>query len=137
MQIFLPYPDIEQSARVLDTQRLMKQRVESYQILNTIQGKSAGWKSHPAVKMVKDYPAWLCLYSIKICQEARSRGYVDNLLPHFEKEILSYPYIIQPHWLGSYLHKTHQSNLIRKKPEFYGPKFPNIPDNLPYFWPPL
>jgi hypothetical protein len=135
MQIFLPYPDIEQSARVLDTQRLMKQRVESYQILNTIQGKSEGWRSHPAVKMVKDYPAWLCLYSIKICQEARARGYVDNLLPHFEKEILTYPYIIQPHWLGSYLHKTHQSNLIRKKPEFYSIKFPNIPDNLPYFWP--
>jgi hypothetical protein len=135
MQIFLPYPDIEQSARVLDTQRLMKQRVESYQILNTLQGKSEGWRSHPAVKMVKNYPAWLCLYSIKICQEARARGYVDNLLPHFEKEILTYPYIIQPHWLGSYLHKTHQSNLIRKKPEFYSIKFPNIPDNLPYFWP--
>ena len=137
MQIFLPYPDIEQSARVLDTQRLMKQRVESYQILNTIQGKSEGWRSHPAVKMVKNYPAWLCLYSIKICQEARARGYVDNLLPHFEKEILTYPYIVQPHWLGSYLHKTHQSNLIRKKPDYYSPKFPNIPDNLPYFWPPL
>ena len=135
MQIFLPYPDIEQSARVLDTQRLMKQRVESLQILNTIQGKSEGWRSHPAVKMVKDYPAWLCLYSIKICQEARRRGYVDNLLPHFERELLTYPYIIQPHWLGSYLHKTHQSNLIRKKPEFYSIKFPNIPDNLPYFWP--
>jgi len=135
MQIFLPYADIEQSARVLDTQRLMKQRVESYQILNTIQGKSEGWRSHPAVRMVRDYPAWLCLYSIKICQEARARGYVDNLLPHFEKEILTYPYIIQPHWLGSYLHKTHQSNLIRKKPEFYSIKFPNIPDNLPYFWP--
>ena len=135
MQIFLPYPDIEQSARVLDTQRLMKQRVESLQILNTIQGKSEGWRSHPAVRMVKDYPAWLCLYSIKICQEARRRGYVDNLLPHFERELLTYPYIIQPHWLGSYLHKTHQSNLIRKKPEFYSIKFPNIPDNLPYFWP--
>lgn len=135
MQIFLPYPDIEQSARVLDTQRLMKQRVESLQILNTIQGKSEGWRSHPAVKMVKDYPAWLCLYSIKVCQEARARGYVDNLLPHFERELLTYPYIIQPHWLGSYLHKTHQSNLIRKKPDYYSSKFPNIPDNLPYFWP--
>jgi hypothetical protein len=135
MQIFLPYPDIEQSARVLDTQRLMKQRVESLQILNTLQGKSQGWRSHPAVKMVKPYQAWLCLYSIKICQEARRRGYVDNLLPHFEKELLTYPYIIQPHWLGSYLHTTHKSNLIRKKADYYAPLFPNIPPNLPYFWP--
>jgi hypothetical protein len=135
MQIFLPYPDIEQSARVLDTQRLMKQRVESLQILNTLQGKSTGWRSHPAVKMVKPYQAWLCLYSIKICQEARRRGYVDNLLPHFEREILTYPYIIQPHWLGSYLHTTHKSNLIRKKADYYAPLFPNTPPNLPYFWP--
>ena len=135
MQIFLPYADIEQTARALDTQRLMKQRVESYQILNTLQGKSQGWVNHPAVKMVKHYQAWLCLYSIKICQEARRRGYVDNLLPHFEKEILTYPYIIQPHWLGSYLHTTHQSNLVRKDAGFYRPKFPNVPDNLPYFWP--
>lgn len=135
MQIFLPYPDIDQTAKVLDTQRLMKQRVESYQILNTLQGKSQGWRSHPAVKMVKPYQAWLCLYSIKICQEARRRGYVDNLLPHFEKELLTYPYIIQPHWLGSYLHTTHKSNLIRKKADYYAPLFPNIPPNLPYFWP--
>jgi hypothetical protein len=135
MQIFLPYADIEQTARALDTQRLMKQRVESYQILNTLQGKSKGWANHPAVKMIKPYQAWLCLYSIKICQEARRRGYVDNLLPHFEKEILTYPYIIQPHWLGSYLHTTHQSNLVRKDAGFYRPKFPNVPDNLPYFWP--
>jgi hypothetical protein len=135
MQIFLPYPDIDQTAKVLDTQRLMKQRVESLQILNTLQGKSQGWRSHPAVKMVKPYQAWLCLYSIKICQEARRRGYVDNLLPHFEKELLTYPYIIQPHWLGSYLHTTHKSNLIRKKADYYAPLFPNIPPNLPYFWP--
>ena len=58
-----------------------------------------------------------------------------EFLPHFERELLTYPYIIQPHWLGSYLHKTHQSNLIRKKPDYYSSKFPNIPDNLPYFWP--
>ena len=137
MQIFLPYPDIEQSAKVLDTQRLMKQRVESYQILNTLQGKSTGWANHPATRMVKNYQAWLCLYSIKICQEARRRGYQDNLLPHFEKELLTYPYIIQPHWLGCYLHTTHKSNLIRKKADYYAPLFPNTPPNLPYFWPPL
>jgi hypothetical protein len=135
VQIFLPYPDIEQTARALDTQRLMKQRVESYQILNTLQGKSKGWANHPATKMIKPYAAWLCLYSIKICQEARRRGYVDNLLPHFEKEILTYPAITKPKWLGSYLHATHQSNLVRKDAGFYRPQFPNVPDNLPYFWP--
>lgn len=36
MQTFLPYPSAEQSAKVLDTQRLGKQRVECLQILATL-----------------------------------------------------------------------------------------------------
>ena len=42
MQTFLPYPSFDASAKVLDYRRLGKQRVEAYQILNTITGKSAG-----------------------------------------------------------------------------------------------
>jgi hypothetical protein len=37
MQTFLPYPDFSQSARVLDSKRLGKQRVECLQILETLQ----------------------------------------------------------------------------------------------------
>ena len=41
-----------------------------------------------------------------------------------------------PEWLGNPdFHIAHQSNLIRKKPEFYIPIFGNIPDNLEYIWP--
>ena len=29
----------------------------------------------------------------------------------------------------------HRSNLIRKDPKFYQPKWPGVPDNLPYVWP--
>ena len=41
-----------------------------------------------------------------------------------------------PPWLGDpALHRSHQSALVRKDPEFYGPRFPGVPDNLPYVWP--
>jgi hypothetical protein len=40
-----------------------------------------------------------------------------------------------PSWLDDSLCLTHQSNLIRKDPAFYGPLFPGVPNNLPYVWP--
>lgn len=41
-----------------------------------------------------------------------------------------------PHWLGdAEFHRCHQSALVRKDPDFYGPRFPGVPDDLPYVWP--
>jgi hypothetical protein len=41
-----------------------------------------------------------------------------------------------PPWLGDpALHRSHQSSLLRKDPEFYRPMFPDTPDDLPYVWP--
>ena len=54
MQTFLPYKDFSRSAKVLDRQRLGKQRVEGLQILQCLLGiGSLRWKNHPAVKMWK------------------------------------------------------------------------------------
>jgi len=33
------------------------------------------------------------------------------------------------------LHRSHQSALVRKNPEFYGPQFEDVPADLPYVWP--
>ena len=42
-----------------------------------------------------------------------------------------------PPWLGRRaLHRSHQSALVRKDPVHYRPFFPNVPDDLPYVWPP-
>ncbi len=43
-----------------------------------------------------------------------------------------------PPWLGDpALHRSHQPSLLRKDPEFYRPLFgPDVPDDLPYVWPP-
>ena len=41
-----------------------------------------------------------------------------------------------PAWLGDdRLHLSHQSNLVRKLPDYYGPMFPLVDADLPYFWP--
>ncbi|MGI8613947.1 MAG: hypothetical protein ACR2KL_08425 [Nocardioidaceae bacterium] len=43
---------------------------------------------------------------------------------------------VDPPWLGdAELHRSHQSNLIRKDPTRYGPLFPGVPDDLPDVWP--
>jgi hypothetical protein len=45
--------------------------------------------------------------------------------------------LIMPYWMKSLaFHQSHQSNLIRKDPEYYRPIFgKKVPDNLPYVWP--
>src|SRR3954467_500955 len=51
MQTFLPVADFAGSARLLDTPRLGKQRVETLQILRAIELPDYGWANHPAVLM--------------------------------------------------------------------------------------
>lgn len=141
MQTFLPYPDYEASARVLDRQRLGKQRVENLQIMGALI-LGTGWVNHPAVKMWDGYEKSFMLYQKAICDEWKlNRGYSDSC---YEKTLdifmltdrASSP-IIHPFWLGApQIHKGHQSNLIRKDPEFYRPIFGDeLPDDLPYYWP--
>jgi hypothetical protein len=82
--------------------------------------------------MWEGYEPSLAEYGRVVCVEWRRRGYKDTLLPTFEP--LS-DARLKPDWLGDMrLHISHQSNLIRKDKEFYTPKFPGVPDNLPYHW---
>lgn len=136
MQTFLPYSDFLRSANALDRQRLGKQRVETYQILRALNGESKGWVNHPATKMWKGYELSLATYGAAVCAEWLRRGYKDNLLPYFEKMVHGLPPAMSPPWLGREdLHRSHQSNLIRKMPDYYSPQFPGVPSDLPYVWP--
>ena len=47
MQTFLPYPDFQISASVLDYRRLGKQRVECKQLLTALQHKRDGKSAAP------------------------------------------------------------------------------------------
>lgn len=136
MQTFLPYVNYSLSAKVLDRQRLGKQRIECKQILQTLLGESDGWKNHPAVKMWRGYEIALIDYSFEICKEWICRGYKDNqmfwFLDKFYKMELVY---VQPIWLNDEFCASHRSNLLRKKPDHYSQFGWIEPDNLPYIWP--
>lgn len=146
MQTFLPYPDFEKCAQVLDYRRLGKMRVESRQIMTTLidirnnthqvfsngKWKTKGWVNHPAVRMWQGFEGALARYCNAMIREWVMRGYKNNMYLYSENE---YGFT-NPPWLGNHaFHVAHQSNLIRKDPEYYKKHFPDVPDNLEYIWP--
>ena len=143
MQTFLPYPDYEESAAVLDRQRLGKQRVENLQIIKAIIDPSYGWQNHPAVNMWRGSLGSLLMYQNAICTEWTDRGYKDTCLEKTKQLIIdahSLGIVIHfepPKWLGNtMLHMSHRSNLLRKYPEYYGSLFEEeLTDTMEYVWP--
>lgn len=142
MQTFLPYRDVDASIATLDYRRLGKQRVEALQVLRTLAGITDGWRNHPAVRMWRGHERALAVYGIAACRRWTDEfGYKDSCLvqisdiadTHFADTTDAFP-----SWFtdddGS-LFVSHQSNLLRKLPEHYGPLFPGVPDHLPYIWP--
>ena len=80
MVTFLPYEDFVQSARVLDNQRLGKQRVEAMQIIRVILNPtSAAWGNHPAVRMWRGSVHTLVDYYNTVCMEWVLRGFQHNM----------------------------------------------------------
>lgn len=162
MQTFLPYPDFNASARVLDDKRLGKQRVECLQILQTlakgpyqsretiirawkscskdefdslpkINTRRTPWYNHPAVRMWKGYEAALNEYARVICVEWRRRGYKDTVLEKLAPDAIVFFY---PPWLGdAKFHAAHRSNLLRKNAKHYSQFGWTEPHDLPYIWP--
>jgi hypothetical protein len=142
MQTFLPYPSFAESAAVLDGPRLGKQRVETLQLLraNTVPGY--GWRHHPAAKMWAGRLPALVLYGLAMTDEWLARGHGDTVRPQlldFAPHVdgLTQDDIPMPAWLGDdSFHLAHRSNLLRKDPGFYRVRFGDLPDDLPYIWPP-
>lgn len=131
MQTFLPLPDFEKSAQVLDYRRLGKQRVEALQLLRATKSDSAGWSKHPAALMWKPWRRALKLYHNVMIQEWIKRGYRNTM----RVIRLSREPIVFPDWFGDpKFHASHRSNLLRKDPEFYGQFGWREPDDLPYIW---
>lgn len=151
MQTFLPYLGkaesayayYEECAGLLDQKRLGKQRVENLQIMKALLLGGTGWVNHPAVKMWKGYEWSLLMYQSAICKEwIHQFSFKDTCL---DKTILLYfkntdlsstADHSDPPWLyNRAMILSHQSNLIRKDPEYYRKKFKGVPNDLPYIWP--
>ena len=131
MQTFLPYSNFADSLDCLDYRRLGKQRVEAYQIINALEGRSKGWANHPATKMWKGYENALKQYHNECIEHWVARGYNNNM----KKEVIEGD-IVYPHWLGDdTFHSAHRSNLLRKDKEFYSQYLWTESDNMEYYWP--
>ena len=147
MQTFLPFPSFNDSAHILDRQRLGKQRVEALQIYNALTNPSYGWQNHPAVNMWRGHEYALCMYGVVCCLEWKLRGYQDSLLVKFADAMNEFVArgveYSEPKWLGDErVHLSHQSKLVQKMPEHYGKfvgnefgQFDVLAKNWEYFWP--
>lgn len=140
MQTFLTNRDPAVTAGILDVKRLGKQRLEVIQILRILLGKvdSAAWRNHPAVRMWKGYePYLLKIYLRAVLDEWVKRGYKNLKCEEHYSElflIVKNKKAVEPEWFSDQLFISHQSNLVRKLPEYYSRLF-NVPGNIPYVWP--
>lgn len=148
MQTFLPYADFEASARALDPKRLGKQRVECIQVVRGLTVPTYGWRHHPAVKMWRGHLEALGRYGLTCCEVWTETGRADTCAATIAADLAEagVPAIRSqaelaaagqlPRWLGQEeFHRSHQSALVRKEPDFYRDLFPDVPDDLPYLWP--
>ena len=121
------------------------------------------WKNHPACRMWTNHLDALKYYYNLSVLTWKARGYnntmqlmdfsvrggrtisathLDISTPAAAKSALSglrkeaEQKVCKPAFVGdTEFHTAHQSNLVRKLPEFYQPLFPRVPDDLPYIWP--
>ena len=149
MQTFLPVADFAESARLLDSPRLGKQRVETLQVLRALELPDYGWVSHPVVRMWRGRTPALVAYGLAMVRVWRERGFADStytLIGEFAPDVVDASQEelaaagLLPSWLGDpALHLSHRSNLLAKDPDFYRPRFAERfgpePDDLPYVWP--
>jgi hypothetical protein len=149
VQTFLPVADFEESARLLDTPRLGKQRVETLQVLRALELPDYGWANHPVVTMWRGRTPALVAYGLATVRVWRERGFADTTheqIAEFAPDVVGVPQGELaaagrlPSWLGDEaFHRAHRSNLLAKQPEFYRPvfaeRFGPEPDDLPYVWP--
>ena len=137
MQTFLPYPDFRESLESLDNKRLGKQRVEAYQIISAITGRTRkdgkpykGWVNHPCSVMWRDYVNALKLYYNDCIDVWKGRGFKNTM----EYELIEGEFVL-PNWLGNEkFHSSHRANLLRKDENFYSQfEWGENPED-PYLW---
>lgn len=125
----------------MDQKRLGKQITEAYQIMQACL-LNRGYIYHSAVDMWSGHEFALLKYQEAFFHEWHHiRGHNDHVaMKHGYDLFDTYSPMVgkwdyTPPWLGQpELHLGMQANLIRKDPEFYGPIFPGVPDDLPYVW---
>lgn len=126
MQVFLPFDDFGECARVLDNRRLQKQGVECLQLLLSIydvplpDGRPrTGHKRHPAYLAWKPYPLALIRYTLAITEECRKRGIKADQVEERVRSLvmacedpLKAP--LPPFVKDEAVHRSHRCRLLQK-----------------------
>lgn len=120
------------NAKLLDDQRLGKQRVEAMQILHILQGKQKGFSKHPIVKSWQGYEDGLKYYINCCIYEWVQRGMQNNM------KVYDIPdQIVVPWWVfWRPLIMSHRMMMTRKDKRYVG-KF-KVDDGYAdygYIWP--
>lgn len=132
MITYLPYPNYDQTAAVLDSSTLGAARGWTRFILRVVTGHEKAFQHHPSTLMWLGYAESLSNYGCALHDEHNRRGLAADPLIDFEY----YPEAVKPPWLGDRsLHLSHQSNLLRKLPAHYAQHFPKVSTGLEYHWP--
>lgn len=137
MQTFLPFPDFLDSANALDKKRCWKQVIETKQIIDCLEGKTAGWKNHPAVKMWEGHIPLLKYYFNTFLLVAKNNHKINTKYKYNDCLGIQNQYLY-PWWLGKKkFHRAMRARLIEKDRAFYLPLFPKDKgfNNGKYFWP--
>lgn len=120
MNTFVPLADSYAAcARVLDRARLGKQRIETRQLVDAIEGRSKGWRRHPACAMWEECVVGLKQYHNAVITEWVTRGYRNGVgLYNVE------PALVFPVWWGEgrspSVHRSHRAALLYKDSAWYG-----------------
>jgi hypothetical protein len=135
VQTFLPYPDFSRSIDALDKRRCWKQALEARQIIGILEkgqpGK--GWEHHRCTKMWRGYHMALKQYFNIALKSSLDRGIRVKAFGFMEEDGRS---PVMPPWFGwPPFHESHQSNLLRKKPEWYAAFGWQEKPEQPYLWP--
>lgn len=134
MNTYVPLPDLNENASVLDDKRLNKQRADILAILTRCFEEPAE-DEHPSITMWRGNEGFLINYGIAICIEYQARGNIDNTL----KKIIAFKSQTRdtepPEWWGGNIHSAHRSYLLRALPSHYKVHFPHDSDDMPMVWP--
>lgn len=113
------------SLRCLDNKRLGKQRVEAFQIWNTLQflrlhpdgidpltKRRRGWTNHPAVRMWRGFEDALAVYIVIACHVwAHERHFCnDKMALHISKfglDVVDRNQVTVPFWWFSKVHSSY------------------------------
>lgn len=136
VQLLLPYNDFTQSVKILDDDRLRRQRSDVMTLLRAMTDSEHRNHHHPCCRMWRTHGYWVVQYGLAASAEWMARGNTDNTLGELMAWMQDFPASAKPEWFGDHdLHRSHQSYLVRTNPDRYREHFPIVPADLEMIWP--